>query len=198
MSFDFLSAIKNVAPMIAGTFGTPLAGLAVKAICGFIPDPAVAADLQATQASDPGSTLAKLGDLFQQGVINTTALKQAELQHAKDMAELGYKNVSDLAAIDAGDRDSARKREMAVKDDTPAILAYTIIGGFLLVSAAQLIAMMGWPDLVAKIPQSGWLLIGNISGYLANEAKQAASYYFGTTSHNQAAQQTIADIAKAP
>jgi hypothetical protein len=56
--------------------------------------------------------------------------------------------------------------------------------------------MMVWPDAVAKIPPQGWLLVGNISGYLANEAKQAAAFYFGSTAGSQNKDATIADMAK--
>lgn len=196
MSFDFISAIKNVAPIIAGTFGTPLAGLAVKAICSVLPD-GPAKEVADAHASDPiGGAAQKLGEMLAQGVITTAQLKQAELSHSERMAELGYKNVADLAKIDADDRASARLREAAVKDRTPANLAYMIIGGFFVLATAQLIAIMGYPDLVAKIPGQGWLVIGNISGYLAAEAKAAASYYFGTTSGSKDKDATLADIAK--
>ncbi len=191
MNFDFLSAIKNIAPILAGTFGTPLAGMAVSALCSALPADQ-AAQVQAAHTSDPvNGALGKLGDMFQQGIINTAQIKQAELTHAERMAEIGYKNVADLEKISADDRDSARKREEIVKDHTPAILAYMIIGGFFAVSIAQLVIIMGYPELVAKIPQPGWLLIGNVSGYLAAEAKATAAYYFGSTTGSKAKDDTI-------
>lgn len=191
MSFDLLSAIKNIAPMIAGTFGTPLLGMAVSAICSTLPADQ-AATVQAAHTSDPvGGALGKLGDMFQQGILSTAQVKQAEAVHAERMAEIGYKNVADLEKIASDDRDSARRREEIVKDKTPAILAYMIIGGFFAVSVAQLVIIMGYPDLVAKIPQPGWLLIGNVSGYLAAEAKATAAYYFGSTSGSKSKDITI-------
>ncbi len=193
MSFDFLSAIKNIAPMLAGTFGTPLAGLAVKAICGFIPDPAVAADVQATQATDPASALAKIGALFQQGVIDTAAVKQAEIKHVETMAELGYKNVADLAAIDAGDRDSARRREIAVKDNTPAMLAWLVI--FATVAAGG--AIIAGISPAMKDPTQS-VMLGTVIGYLFSEAKQILAYYFGSSVGSKDKDSTIADIAKGP
>lgn len=196
MAFDFIAAIKNVAPIIAGTFGTPLAGLAVKAICSAIPD-SQAKEVQDAHAADPLSGAAqKLGDLLAQGVITTAQIKQAESEHAERMAELGYKNAADLAKIDADDRDSARRRESDVRDNTPATLAYMIIGGFFVLATAQLVAIMGWPEVVAKIPGQGWLVIGNVSGYLAAEAKAAASYYFGSSSGSKEKDSTLASIAK--
>jgi hypothetical protein len=38
---------------------------------------------------------------------------------------------------------------MATKDSTPAILAYMIIGGFFGIAFAQLVALMGWPEVAA-------------------------------------------------
>lgn len=196
MSFDFLAAIKNIAPMLAGTFGTPLLGFAVSALCNVLPADQAAA-VQAAHASDPqGGALAKLGDMFQNGIINTAQIKQAELTHAETMAELGYKNVADLAAISAGDRDSARRRQMTLRDTTPQTLAYMIIGGFFAVSIAQLVGLMWFPENVKSIPPQGWLLIGNISGFLASEAKQAAAYFFGDNASAKEQVKTISEIAK--
>lgn len=196
MSFDFIAAIKNIAPIVAGTFGTPLAGLAVKAICAAIPDDQAKAVEEAHAADPVGGAVQKLGELFAQGAITSAQVKQAETAHAERMAELGYKNAADLAKIDADDRDSARRRETAVRDNTPAVLAYMIIGGFFALASAQLVAIMGYPEVVAKIPGQGWLVIGNISGYLAAEAKAAASYYFGSSSGSKDKDATLAEIAK--
>jgi hypothetical protein len=54
------------------------------------------------------------------------------------------------------------------------------------------------PEQAARIPQPGWLLVGQISGYLASEAVAAAKYYFGSTANNRSKDDTIAEIAKAP
>ncbi len=57
-------------------------------------------------------------------------LKASEQQFALQMKQLDINSVDDLEKIMADDRDSARKREIAVKDHTPAILAYGITVGF--------------------------------------------------------------------
>jgi hypothetical protein len=197
MSFDFIAAIKNVAPILASTFGTPLAGLAVKALVGFIPDSADAKAVQDAHASDPVSgAVTKLGSLLEQGKIAIADIAKAEMAHAETMAQLGYKNTYDLEKIAADDRDSARKRQIEMKDRTPAHLAYMIIGGFFAFAIAQLVAMLGYPEAVTKIPPQGWVVIGNISGYLAAEAKAAAGYFFGTSASSRDKDQTLADIAK--
>lgn len=164
------AAIGTIAPWIAGTLGTPVAGVAVKAICDIF-------GLNGDSATPENVTAALAGATPDQLI----ALKQADLKHQEFMAQLGYDHIEKLAQTEVDDRQGARDREKTVKDRTPAHLAYMIIGGFFGVATAQLVALMGWPDVAAKIPPQGWVIIGNISGYLAAEAKAAAAYYFGTT-----------------
>lgn len=164
------SAIGTIAPWIAGTLGTPVAGVAVKVICDLF-------GLTGDKATPENVTAALAGATPDQLI----ALKQADIKHQEFMTQIGYDHLDKLAQMEVDDRDGARKREIAVKDRTPAHLAYMIIGGFFGVATAQLVALMGWPDVAVKIPPQGWVIIGNISGYLAAEAKAAAAYYFGTT-----------------
>lgn len=121
-------------------------------------------------------------------------VKQAELDLQGKLGELGIQReqlvYNDLA--------NARSRQVALKDDTPAKLAWMMIGGFLAISLAQIVAMIGFAEQVAKIPPQGWLLIGNISGYLANEAKQAGAYFFGSSLGSQSKDATLAEIARQP
>lgn len=175
------AVLGSVAPEIGIALGGPFGGLAgsllAKALGTKGPDdPATAA---AILSGNPDTLL---------------AIKKANDDFLVQMETL---NISrDKLVMD--DIANARAREMAVKDRTPAQLAWAIIGGFLVVSLAQLVAMVGWAKDVALIPPQGWLLIGNISGYLANEAKQAAAYYFGSTLGSQQKDATIASIAKEP
>lgn len=164
------AAIGTIAPWLAGTLGTPVAGVAVKAICDLF-------GLNSGTATPENVTAALAGATPDQLI----ALKQADIKHQEFMAQIGYDHLDKLVDAEVKDRDSARNREIQVKDRTPAHLAYMIIGGFFGVATAQLVALMGWPDVAAKIPPQGWVIIGNISGYLAAEAKAAAAYYFGTT-----------------
>lgn len=175
------AVIAAVAPTVGlalgGPFG-PLAGVLVAKALGKDGQPAPDGAVAAAIASGSPDVLLKL--------------KQAENELIKQMEELGVKR--DQLAYE--DRANARAREVAVKDRTPAQLAWLVIGGFIGISAAQIAALMGWGEQVSKIPPEGWLLIGNISGYLANEAKQAGSYYFGSTVGSKDKDATLASFAR--
>jgi hypothetical protein len=77
------------------------------------------------------------------------------------------------------DRDSARQREIAVRDSTPRTLAYMVVGGFITVSLAQFACLYIWPD--TKFPPEAWVLIGNVSGFMAAKSELALTYYFGAS-----------------
>lgn len=178
---DFTAILKALAPTAATLIGGPFAGLALKFLGPVfgLSDEAVANTSSAVQT---------IQDVFTKGQLSAdqvVAIKQAEMALTQHLADNNLKLADlDIKAeqVITADRADARNREIQVKDKTPSHLAYTIIGGFFVISLAQLVALMGWPDFAAKIPAQGWLLIGTISGYLAAEAKAASSYYFGTTS----------------
>lgn len=173
-----ISVLGTVAPTILTAIGGPfgaLAGAALHAALG-------------TNGDD------KLIDQSLTGATQDTLLKvkQAEIDFKAKMAEIGLQT-DQLTYTDVQD---ARKMHTATRDPTAARLAWLLIGGFITVSIMQLIAMVGYADQINKIPSQGWLLIGNLVGYLASEAKQAGAFYFGSTQASQNKDSTIAEIAK--
>lgn len=186
MAFDLTAVLKNIAPMIAGTLGGPLAGMAVNAILGAVSPDHAQEIADAGGAANPQGALAKIGDLIQQGAIQTAQIKQAELAHAERMAELGYKSVADLAAIDAGDRDSARKREIAVRDATPAVLAYLVTAGFF--------GILGY-ILANGVPKQGGDALLILLGSLGTAWTGIVAYYFGSSAGSAKKDSTIAGMA---
>lgn len=155
------SAIGTIAPWLAGTLGTPVAGVAVKAICDIF-------GLTGSSATPENVTAALAGATPDQLI----ALKQADLKHQEFMTQIGYDHVDKLEAIDAGDRDSARKREMSVLDWTPRILAYGITLGFFTVLGFMLLNTLpaGARDpmlLMLGALQTAWVAV--------------VSYYFGSS-----------------
>jgi uncharacterized membrane protein YphA (DoxX/SURF4 family) len=79
-----------------------------------------------------------------------------------------------MAATDAGDRDSARKREIAVRGATTPALAWLVVAASVSLGAA---VVMGY---VTKDPAQG-TLVGTVLGYVFSEAKQVLAYYFGSS-----------------
>jgi len=174
------AVIAAIAPELGVALGGPFGGMAGAAI----------AKALGTKSADDAATETAIVSGDPELLLK---VKQANNDFLLQMEQLGIKKEQ----LYFDDRANARAREVAVRDRTPAHLAWVIIGGFLVISMAQLVGMMGWAEDVAKIPAQGWLLIGNISGYLANEAKQAAAYYFGSTQGSKDKDETISTIAKA-
>ena len=175
-----LQVLKTVAPTIADTLAGPFAPLV---------DPIMqklfgTADPKKVSASLLSATPAQL-----------LALKQADNDHAEALTKLGI----DRDNLVFTDTANARSMQVAIKDPTVSRLAWLVIGGFLIVTAAVLVALFAWPDR-AKTLLSGeaGLFFGTIFGYLSSEAKQAAAFYFGSTAGSQAKDATIADMAKQP
>ncbi len=174
-----LQVLKAVAPELALAVGGPFGPIAATAIH------------MALGTKDQKSA--------ETALLNATPEQLAALQTERDkfvtqMEQLGI----DRAKLAYDDTASARAMQTAVRDPTVDRLAWLIIGGFLVISLAQLVGLIGFATEVNKIPAQGWLLIGNLSGYLANEAKQAAAFYFGSTASGQNKDATIASIAKEP
>lgn len=159
-------ALAQFAPMIAGLISGPKA----EEIAGKVVDVAQAV----TGTGTPDAALAAIQgnpDLayqFQKALVE----KEVELaQIAADVrkAELAADTQSEQTA--AGDRDSARKREISVRDNTPRVLAYLLIGGFLGMAFAVLFGQV----------RADTVLAGTVIGYLSAKAEQIVAYYFGST-----------------
>lgn len=171
------SALVTIAPWIAGTFGTPAAGVAVKAICGVLGADSNSATPESIQAAISGATPDQL-----------LALKQADLKHQEFMAQLGYDNLAKLAQATVDDRDSARKRESAVKDRTPAVLAALAVLGFV-----GLIGVVIYGFTPAEPMRDGfWML----AGAAMVTYKDVYGYYFGSSAGSHAKDATISDLSK--
>jgi hypothetical protein len=170
---DFL---KNIVPMLGTAISTvnPLAGLAVAAV-------GKALGIETNDRKD-----------IEKALQNATpeqlvALKKAEQEFSIKMAELGYNNVKDLEAIAAGDRDSARKREIATNDLTPRFLAGVIVISYV---AVQFVI------LTAVIDASMRDLALRSLGVLDTSLGLVLSYYFGSSSSSRRKDETIGDLQR--
>ena len=101
---------------------------------------------------------------------------EQQIQFEKQMAEIEANAKQALEKIAAEDRNSARQREIAVKDKTPAILAYSITAGFFGVLAYM---------LAADIPETGrdplLIMLGALGGAWAS----VVAYYFGSSAGSE-------------
>lgn len=155
---DWKAIVGTVAPGIATALGGPLAGVAVRTLSQVLlgtADGSQEAVEKAVLAADP----AMLANL-----------KQAEFQFQKDMKALDI----DLERIAAGDRDSARRREIETGSYAPAVLATILLIGYFAVVAAFISGYV-------VIPKEYELVFGNLLGTLSSGVGLALGYYFGSS-----------------
>lgn len=153
---DWKAIIGGIAPTIATALGGPLAGLAVESLG------------KALGMDQP--TVKKVQDALTQGQLSgeqIAQIKQAELALQIRMRELDISEEQ----LYASDRDSARRRESAVQDQTPRNLAYVVVGGFL---ALVLGTLLGYAHVDS-------VLAGTLVGYLSAKCEQVLAYYFGSS-----------------
>ena len=93
------------------------------------------------------------------------ALAQLELLRLQQSGEL------ESLVTEFKDRDSARDREIGVKDSTNKILAFVIVGAFVCLVASTLLGY-------AKVESA---LAGTLVGYLSAKCEQVLAYYFGSS-----------------
>jgi len=182
MDFDWKAIVRTVAPGIASAFGTPLAGMAVTALLNAV----LPAD--ATKPADPEAFLAQT--LASANPEMLLKMKQADQQFLLDMKKLDI----DLEKFNEEDRASARQREIAVKDKTPTLLAFAIVGGFLAMTCGIIVTAL----LEYKIDPVSMGLIGTLVGYLSAKSELVLTYYYGSSSGSAEKSATIAKaLAKA-
>ncbi len=161
---DIGALLATAAPSIAAAIGGPLASGAVTAL-----EAAFGINTVGTMEDKKSAIIAAITGATPEQLL---AVKKADQEYAIKMAELGFKNVADLEALAASDRDSARKREIEVKDNTPKILAYTLTLGFFMVLGFM---------LFASVPDGSRDLLNILLGMLATSFSGVIAYYFGSS-----------------
>jgi len=151
-----LQIIGSVAPTIATALGGPLAGVATKALAAKL--------LDRPDATEEEVEVAILGA----SPSDLLKLKEAEADLERHLIDAGI----ELEQVAARDRNSARQRQMELKDRVPGVLAALVLIGFFSVIAYML--KYGLPPASAEILA---LLIGGLSvGFT-----QILNYYFGSS-----------------
>lgn len=176
MDFNWKKLIGTVAPWIGTALAGPLAGQAIRVVTG-------ALGLN-EDAKDDEISAAVAGASPEQ----LAAIRAKDQDFAIQMQTLGFKQITDLEKIAADDRASARAREIAVKDKTPAILAYAVTALAFILEAVVL--LHGYPTNIAGE------VVGRILGTLDASAILVLSYYFGSSSGSRAKDDTITEMAK--
>lgn len=161
--------IGTIAPILGTALGGPLGalagGLLAKAL-GKDGTPATSAEIEkALAAQDPATML---------------ALKQVEADLQKHMADLGVQE-DQLAYADV---DSARKREAAVKDNTPEMLIYLLTAGFFGLIGAL---------LYVNIPEANKPVLYALVGTLGTAWTMGIGYFYGTSKGSGAKTDGILD-----
>lgn len=170
---DVKSILSAVAPWIATALTGPLGGMAITA----------AADaLGLTDKTEAGLKLALSGATAE----DMLKLKQADQAFSVQMQGLGFDNMEKMAALGNADRDSARNREIQVKDRTPKILAYLVTAGFF----GMLVFMLFKP-----IPTENRDIVNIMLGVLGSTFGGIVAYYYGSTKGSEA---KSALLAQAP
>jgi len=156
---DFTAIIKTIAPWIGTALGGPLGGMAVEAAANALglSDKTVDAVKTAISGATPEQML---------------ALKKADQDFSVQMQALGFKQVTDLESIAAGDRKDARAMQVAKPSPVPAVLSSLVTAGYFGILVG---VMRGW----LRIDDSQALLL--MLGSLTTAWGAVMAFWFGTT-----------------
>lgn len=172
---SILNLVRTVAPSIASAVGGPLAGMAVRTISEALlgkPDGTEAELEEAAAKATPEQLL---------------ALKKAEQEFTVRMRELDI----DLERISNSDRDSARNREVQTKDWMPRILAFIVVGGFML---TVFLVLMGYVEGM-KDPLMA-TTVGTLIGFVSAKCEQVVAYYFGSSAGSKAKDEAMSNMVR--
>ena len=170
MNDNLKSLVGTIAPTLATMLGGPLAGTAVSALAG-------AFGLSVSSASSDIISAVQAGSMTPEVVASMRAADQkhaeAMAQQGIDLEKLNLAHQELMAATDAGDRDSARRREATVKDWTPVALASGTTLGFF-----GMLVMMMFVDPPAGSKEVVMAMVGSLGSAWVS----VVSYYFGSSS----------------
>jgi hypothetical protein len=156
---DFTTVVRAVAPWIGTALGGPLGGMAVDA---------VVQALGLTERTAEAVKTAIAGATPEQML----ALKVADQNFAVQMQALGFKQLADMEALAAGDRDSARRMHTSSPSFVPALLTCFVVGAF----TATLVLLLKF-DVPATNRDIVVYMIGQLSGGFTS----ALAFWLGTT-----------------
>lgn len=152
---NWKSIVANVAPLLGTALGGPMAGQATRMMLNRFG--VSAEELPAfIEAADPATTLIEL--------------KELDVEFEIAMAKIGVTREQ----IAAKDRDSARDRQVKMRDWTPTILGVIILFGFF----GTLAAFAAYSN---HINASALPVINIMIGALGAMTVQVTNYFFGSS-----------------
>jgi len=156
---DWMALVRTVAPWIGTALGGPLGGMAVEAAANAlgVSDKTAEAVKQALGGATPEQML---------------ALKEADQTFQRDMQALGFKQITDLEALAAGDRKDARDMLKTTRSWVPAALSFIVTVGYF----GVLIGLLT-QSLEVKDSQALLLMLGS----LGTAWGMVMAFWFGTT-----------------
>jgi hypothetical protein len=172
---DVKSILATVAPWIGTALGGPLGGMAVTA----------AADALGLSEKTESAIRTAISGATQAELLS---LKQADADFSVKMQALGFQNTEAMARLGNEDRESARNREIQVKDRTPKILAYIVTAGFF----GMLVFMLFKP-----IPPENRDIVNIMLGVLGSTFGGIVGYYYGSTKGSEAKSAMLAQASPA-
>jgi uncharacterized membrane protein YeaQ/YmgE (transglycosylase-associated protein family) len=132
-----------------------------------------AADAAAKAAPQIAETAAGLARPIVTALSRLIPNLQGDAQLQADVEREIAAGMQRVLELEAADRASARAREIAVRDSTPRVLAYLVVGGFLGVLAAL---------MFVEIPARAEQPLNLMLGFLGAGAGLVLGYYFGSSS----------------
>lgn len=153
--------LKVVVPMLGTALGGPLGGAAASFI--------------ASKLGLSADTIEAVTDVLSTGALSPeqlTSLKQAEVEFKRFLEQ----NKIDLARIDVDNTKSARDMQIAVRSNTPDILAGIVVTGFFTILILMMMGLLTVSDQQALL-----ILLGSLSaGFGA-----VLNFFFGSSRGSQ-------------
>jgi hypothetical protein len=182
---DALTVLERAAPTIATVAGTPLLGGAVaalEAVFGLTPDKSASLDQRqdAVAQALSGATPEQL-----------LAVRKADQDYAARMAEAGFKDREALAALAVREEavyvtDTQNARAANAANQRVFWLGVAVLATFAVVSFGALGG--SYAVLSGKLPVTDAAVVGLVSGfigtvigYVASNATQVISFYYGSS-----------------
>ena len=168
MSIDWKALVAKVAPTLGAALGGPFGGAATK----FLADKFL---------GNPDATEKDVSDY----VINATPdgllkLKELDIEFEKFTAQLGV----DIFKVEVGDVQHARETHQDNKGvyrlGVVILATFAVLMGFVLAGGWKLLSH-GIQDLDPGAAAAVFGLIGTVVGYIANNAQQVVTYFFGSS-----------------